>query len=86
MKVIENQEDQEAGRWKNNRCENSHLQFRRREYAMLRFRHMRSLQNFDSISFFRFQPFQQGTTSKFRDTFKVQREAALVEWQQLCAA
>jgi putative transposase len=43
MQIIENQEDQEAGRWKNSRCENSHLQFRRREYAMLRFRHMQSL-------------------------------------------
>ena len=40
MKVIENQEDQEAKRWKNNRCENSHLQFRQLEYAVLRFRHM----------------------------------------------
>ena len=49
MKVIKNQEGQEAGQWKNNRCENSHLQFRRREYAMLRFRHMRSLQKFDAI-------------------------------------
>ena len=41
MKVTGNA--QEVGRWKNNRCENSHLPFRRREYAMLRFRHMRSL-------------------------------------------
>ena len=40
MKVIENQEDQEAKRWKNNRCENSHLQFRQLEYAVLRFRNM----------------------------------------------
>ena len=45
MKVIGNGNAQEVGRWKNNRCENSHLPFRRREYAMLRFRHMRSLQN-----------------------------------------
>jgi hypothetical protein len=37
------------------------------------------------ILIFHFQPFQQGTTFKFK-TFKVQREAALVEWQQLCAA
>ena len=43
MKIIGNQADQDVGRWKNNRCENSHLSFRRREYAMLRFRHMRSL-------------------------------------------
>ena len=34
---------QETGRWTNNRAENSHLPFRRRERAMLRFRRMRSL-------------------------------------------
>ena len=49
MKVIGNDKIQEVGRWKNNRCENSHLPFRRREYAMLKFRRMRSLQIFVSI-------------------------------------
>ena len=86
MKVIENQEDQEAGRLKNNRCENSHLQFRRREYAVLRFRHMQSLQNFGSIYFSVFNHFNKELRLNSRDTFKVQREAAPVEWQQLCAA
>ena len=33
-------------RWANNRVENSHLPFRRRERAMLRFRRMHSLQKF----------------------------------------
>jgi putative transposase len=37
---------QETGRWLNNCGENSHLPFRRRERAMLRFRRMRSLQKF----------------------------------------
>jgi putative transposase len=37
---------QVTGRWLNNRAENSHLPFRRREWAMLRFRLMRSLQEF----------------------------------------
>ena len=36
----------QAGRWLNNRAENFHLPFRRREHAMLRFRRMRSLQKF----------------------------------------
>ena len=40
---------QETGRWMNNRAENSHLPFRRRECAMLRFRRMRSLQKFASV-------------------------------------
>ena len=86
MKVIENQEDQEAGQWKNNRCENSHLPFRRREYAMLRFRHMRSLQKFVSIHSSIFNHFNKERHLNSRDTYKVQREAALVEWRQLCAA
>jgi putative transposase len=38
MTVIGNQAAQEVGRWKNNRAENSHLPFRRRERAMSRFR------------------------------------------------
>ena len=40
---------QETGRWLNNRAENSHLPFRRRERAMQRFRRMRSLQMFVSV-------------------------------------
>ena len=49
MKVIGNATRQETGRWKNNRAENSHLPFRRRERAMHRFRRMRSLQKFISV-------------------------------------
>jgi putative transposase len=40
---------QENGCWLNNRAENSHLPFRRRERAMLRFRRMRTLQKFSSV-------------------------------------
>jgi transposase-like protein len=40
---------QEIGRWTNNRVENNHLPFRRRERAMLRFRQMESLQKFASV-------------------------------------
>jgi putative transposase len=40
---------QETGRWLNNRAENSHLVFRRRERVMLRFRRMQSLQKFAAI-------------------------------------
>jgi putative transposase len=39
----------ELGQWLNNRCENSHLGFRRRERAMLRFRRMKTLQKFASV-------------------------------------
>ena len=49
MKVIGNADRQETGRWKNNRAENSHLPFRRRERAMQRFRSMRTLQKFVAV-------------------------------------
>lgn len=49
MKVIGNQEIQEVGRWKNNRCENSHLPFRRQKYAMTKFKSYKTIQKFTSI-------------------------------------
>jgi hypothetical protein len=49
MKIIGNETAQEVGRWLNNRCENSHLPFRRREQAMQQYRRLRSLQKFVSI-------------------------------------
>ena len=49
MKVIGNAERQETGRWLNNRAENSHQPFRRRERAMAKFRSAKSLQKFASI-------------------------------------
>jgi hypothetical protein len=49
MKVIGNANKQETGRWLNNRGENSHQPFRRRERAMRRFRSMRSLQKFTAV-------------------------------------
>ena len=42
MKVMGNIDKQETGRWLNNRAENSHQPFRRREQPMLRFRQMRT--------------------------------------------
>ena len=49
MMIIGNADRQETGRWVNNRAENSHLLFRRRERAMLRFRRAKTLQKFVSI-------------------------------------
>ena len=85
MKIIGNETTQEVGRWKNNKCENSHRPFRRREYAMLKFRRMRSLQKFVSIHCSVFNHFNKERHLNSRDTYKVQRQAALIEWQQLCA-
>ena len=49
IEVLGNEAKQETGRHLSNRAENSHLPFRRRERAMLRFRQMRSLQKFASV-------------------------------------
>lgn len=49
LKQIGAAEGQETGRWANTRAEISHLPFRRRERAMLRFRRMRSLQKFAAV-------------------------------------
>jgi putative transposase len=49
MTTLGNTDKQEGGRWANNRVENGHLPFRRRERAMLRFRQMKSPQKFASV-------------------------------------
>ncbi len=49
MKELGNADKQEVGSWANNRVENSHLAFQRRERAMFRFRQMKSLQKFASV-------------------------------------
>ena len=86
MKVIGNANRQEVGRWKNNRAENSHLPFRRRERAMLRFRRMRSLQKFVSVHSSIHNHFNQERHLYSRVNFKLNRSAALSEWRQLCSA
>ncbi len=77
---------QETGRWLNNRAENSHLPFRRRERAMLRFRRMRSLQKFASVHASIYNLFNSERSLYTRPNFKLNRAAALAEWRGLCAA
>ncbi|CUH39832.1 Transposase IS66 family protein [Jannaschia seosinensis] len=76
---------QETGRWLNNRAENSHLPFRRRERAMQRFRRMRSLQKFAAVHASVSNHFNQERSLSSRDIFKTNRTAALAEWRGLCA-
>lgn len=76
---------QRSGRWLNNRVENSHLPFRRRERAMQRFRRMRSLQKFVSVHSSVYNHFNQERPLANRDTFKLTRSAALAECRELCA-
>jgi putative transposase len=49
MKEIGNERKRRVGRYLNNQVENSHLPFRRRERAMLRFRRLRHLQKFAAM-------------------------------------
>ena len=86
MKDIGNADRQHTGRWLNNRIENSHLPFRRRERAMQRFRQMRSLQKFVAVHSSVFNHFNQDRTLSRRDIFKLNRTAALAEWRGLGAA
>jgi putative transposase len=86
MKVIGNVDRQETGRWLNNRAENSHQPFRRRERAMLRFRLMRSLQKFAAVHGSVHNHFNAERHLYNRSNFKLNRAAALTEWHSLCEA
>ena len=81
MKEIGNADTQETGRWVNNRAENSHQPFRRRERAMLRFRRMHTLQKFSSVHASVHNHFNQERHLINRQDYKVQRSAALAEWR-----
>ena len=83
MKEIGNDDLREVGRWENNRAENSHQPFRRRERAMLRFRRMKTLQKFASVHGTVHNHFNQERHLISRETYKAQRSAALAEWQSL---
>ena len=85
MTELGNADKQEVGRWANNRVENSHLPFRRRERAMLRFRQMRSLQKFASVHANVHNHFNIERHLIDRETYKTRRSAALSEWQSLMA-
>lgn len=76
---------QEAGRWLNNRAENSHLPFRRRERAMQRFRRLRSLQKFATAHAAVTNRFNSDRDLTSRAIFKKNRAAALAEWRHLGA-
>ena len=72
-------------RYLNNRAENSHQPFRRRERAMLRFRRMRSLQKFAAVHSSVFNHFNSDRSLSSRNVYKLNRTAALAEWRGLCA-
>lgn len=86
LKELGRGDDREMGHWLNNRAENSHLPFRRRERAMLRFRRMHTLQKFASVHASVHNHFPTERHLQNRDTYKTIRAAALAKWRGLCAA
>ena len=85
MRELGNLERREMGRYLNNRAENSHLPFRRRERAMLRFRQMKSLQKFASVHGSITNHFNQERHLIDRQAYRERHSTALAEWQNLMA-
>ena len=86
LKDIGRGDDREMVRWANNGAENSHLPFRRRERAMLRFRRMSNLQKFAAVHASVLTLFNTERSLYSRVTFKLNRGAALAEWRGLFVA
>ncbi len=85
MRAIGIVERQACGRWLNNRAENSHQPFRRREGAMGRFRDIKTLQKFASVHASIHNHFDRDRHFYRRDIFKKNRSAAMAGWRQLAA-
>lgn len=85
MRELGNEHRREMGHHANNRAENSHLPFRRRERAMQRFRRMKPLQEFASVHGSIYNHFNQERHVVDRKTYKLRGSAALAEWQNLMA-
>ena len=75
----------EVGGRLNNRAENSHQPFRRRERAMQRFRSMKTLQKFSSVHAQAHNQFNQEWHLVTRQVYKQGRSIALTEWCALAA-
>jgi putative transposase len=82
MTTLGNNDKQEVRRWANYRLENSHLPFRRRERAMLRFRPTKSLKKFASVHANVHNHFNLDRHLTDRQT---NCSATLAEWQNLVA-
>jgi putative transposase len=85
LKELGNADRHEVGGRLNNRAENSHQPFRRRERAMQRFRSTRTLQKFSSVHAQVHNLFNQERHLVTRQIYKHRRTAALAEWRALAA-
>ena len=85
MRELGNLDRREMDQWLNNRAENSHLAYRRRKRAMLKFRRMQTLQKFASVHANIQNHFNHERHLVDRQTYKTYRSAALAEWQNIVA-
>ena len=81
--IVDRQECE--GQWINNRAENSHQPFRRRERAIHRFKRMSTLQKFTSVHAAFHNHFNHDRHLIDRNTFKKRRSATMVEWRNLAS-
>ena len=86
FKEIGNEGKGQFGRYLKNRAENSHLPFRGRERAMLRFRLMRGLQTFAATHASVYNHFNLDRHLAPKSTFKAHRDVAPQDWRALVAA
>lgn len=81
MREIRNLDRHCTERHTNNRAENSHQPFRRRERAMTRFRRSSTLQKFTSMQAQIYDHFYHQRHLENRERFKSMRDEALAEWR-----
>jgi len=85
MKEVGNADCQEVGGGLNNRAENSHQPFRRRECALQRFRSMKTLQKFSSVHAQVHNHLNHERHLITRQVYKQRRSTTLAEWRALAA-
>ena len=85
MREVGTADRQEVGRGLNNRAEDLHQPFRRRERAMQLFRSMKTLQKISSVHAQVHNHFNQERPLVTRLVYKQRRSAALAEWRARAA-
>ena len=85
MKELGAVDRHEVGRGLNNRAENSHQPFRRREWSMHRFRSVKTLQKFTSVHAEVHNHFNHERHLVSREIYKQRRSTALAEWREVMA-
>ena len=85
MKGLGKAGQQECGGWLNNRAEDSHLPFRRREGAMVRFRDIMTLLKFAVAHASIYHHFNHQRNLNRRQISKQIQSSALAEWREMAA-